>query len=51
MNRINLITLGTKDIVKSHMFFKNLGFDTSIRGTEEKPYIIFFRNERTRISF
>ena len=42
MNRLNLITLGTNDIVQSHMFFKNLGFDTSIRGTESNPYIIFF---------
>lgn len=50
MNRLNLITLGTKDIVKSHSFFKELGFDTSIRGTEENPFIIFFRNEGTRIA-
>ena len=50
MNRLNLITLGTNDIVKSHMFFKNLGFDTSIRGTESNPYIIFFKNEGTRIA-
>lgn len=50
MNRVNLITLGTKDIVKSHKFFKELGFDTSIRGTEENPFIIFFRNEGSRIA-
>ena len=50
MNRLNLITLGTKDIVKSHAFFKKLGFDTSIRGTEANPFIIFFRNEGTRIA-
>ncbi|OUB64523.1 VOC family protein [Bacillus thuringiensis] len=50
MNRLNLITLGTKDIVKSHNFFKELGFDTSIRGTESNPFIIFFRNEGTRIA-
>ena len=50
MNRLNLITLGTKDIVKSHHFFKELGFDTSIRGTESNPFIIFFRNEGTRIA-
>ncbi|MCM3740827.1 VOC family protein [Oceanobacillus luteolus] len=50
MNRVNLITLGTKDIVKSHEFYKNLGFDTSIRGTEENPIIIFFRNEGSRIA-
>ena len=50
MNRLNLITLGTKDIVKSYHFFKELGFDTSIRGTELNPFIIFFRNEGTRIA-
>lgn len=50
MNRLNLITLGTKDIVKSYNFFKKLGFDTSIRGTESNPFIIFFRNEGTRIA-
>lgn len=50
MNRLNLITLGTKDIVKSHEFFKKLGFDTSVRGPESNPAIIFFRNEGTRIA-
>lgn len=50
MNRLNIITLGTKDIVKSHRFFKQLGFDTSIRGTESNPDIIFFKNEGTRIA-
>jgi len=50
MNRLNIITLGTKNIVKSHAFFKSLGFDTSIRGPESEPYIIFFRNEGTRIA-
>ena len=50
MNRLNIITLGTKNIVKSHKFYKELGFDTSIRGTETNPFIIFFRNEGTRIA-
>ncbi len=50
MNRLNLVTLGTKDIVKAHDFFKQLGFDTSIRGTEDNPVIIFFRNEGTRLA-
>ncbi|MBD8036047.1 VOC family protein [Solibacillus sp. A46] len=50
MNRLNLITLGTKDIVKSHNFFKSLGFHTSIRGTESAPSIIFFKNEGTKIA-
>ena len=50
MNRVNLITLGTKDIVKSHQFFQELGFDTSIRGPESNPVIIFFKNEGSKIS-
>lgn len=50
MNRLNIISLGTKDIVKAHRFYKELGFDTSIRGTETNPFIIFFRNEGTRIA-
>ncbi|MDQ0229052.1 VOC family protein [Metabacillus malikii] len=50
MNRINLLTLGVKDIVKSHQFFKELGFETSIKGTEEIPAIVFFRNEGTRLA-
>jgi len=50
MNRLNIITIGTKDILKSHEFFKKLGFDTSVRGEESSPDIIFFRNEGTRIA-
>ncbi|MBM7702148.1 VOC family protein [Metabacillus iocasae] len=50
MNRLNLITLGTKDLVKSHEFFKEVGFDTSIRGETSNPSIIFFRNAGTRIA-
>ncbi|GHI01608.1 VOC family protein [Neobacillus kokaensis] len=50
MNRLNLITLGTRDIVKAYKFYKDLGFDTSIRGTESNPFIIFFRNEGSRIA-
>lgn len=49
MNRINIITLGTKNIVKAHQFYKELGFDTSVRGPESAPAIIFFKNEGTRI--
>ncbi|WP_449537646.1 VOC family protein [Ferdinandcohnia sp. Marseille-Q9671] len=50
MNRLNIITLGTKDIIKSHEFFKKLGFETSVRGPESNPAIIFFKNEGTRIA-
>jgi len=50
MNRLNIVTLGTKDIVRSHNFFKELGFETSVRGEESDPDIIFFKNEGTRIA-
>ncbi|WP_077619577.1 VOC family protein [Bacillus sinesaloumensis] len=50
MNRLNIITLGTKNIIRAHEFFKKLGFDTSIRGSESNPAIIFFKNEGTRIA-
>lgn len=50
VNRLNLVTLGTKDIVKAHSFFKELGFATSVRGPEESPFIIFFRNEGSKIA-
>ncbi len=50
MNRLNIVTLGTKDIVKSHEFFKKLGFDTSVSGEASNPDIIFFKNEGTRIA-
>ncbi|MGD6873753.1 VOC family protein [Sutcliffiella horikoshii] len=50
MNRLNIITLGTKDIMKAHQFYRDLGFDTSIRGPESAPAIIFFKNEGTRIA-
>ncbi|KAB3537295.1 VOC family protein [Alkaliphilus pronyensis] len=50
MNRLNIVTLGTKDIVKAYEFYKKLGFDTSIRGEEANPDIIFFKNEGTKIA-
>ena len=50
MNRLNLITLGTKDIVKANRFYRNLGFKTVVYGTEENPSIVFFQNEGSKIS-
>lgn len=50
MNRINIITLGTKDIVRAHEFYKKLGFATAVRGPESSPHIIFFKNEGTKIA-
>jgi len=50
MNRLNIVTLGTKDIVRSHIFYKKLGFETSVRGEDSNPDIIFFKNEGTKIA-
>lgn len=49
MNRINLITLGVKDIGKSLTFYRDgLGFQTS--ADEQNPSIVFFKNGGTRLS-
>lgn len=50
MNRVNIITLGTKNMVKAHEFYKKLGFVTSVLGSEDDPSIIFFKNEGTKIA-
>lgn len=50
MNRLNLVTLGTRNIIESHRFYKELGFDMSMIGPESSPHVIFFRNEGSRIS-
>ena len=48
MNRINIITLGVKDIKKSYNFFKRIGFEATVDETE--PTIIFFKNEGSRLA-
>lgn len=50
MNRLNIITLGTRDIVRAHRFYQKIGFETSIRGSEQNPAIIFFKNEGSKIA-
>ncbi|MEC2074086.1 VOC family protein [Alkalihalophilus marmarensis] len=50
MNRVNLITLGTKDISKAHDFYKEIGFETTVVGDPDSPDIVFFRNEGSKIS-
>jgi uncharacterized protein len=48
MNRINLITLGVKNISQSLKFYRDgLGFETSV--TEESPGIVFFKNGGTKL--
>lgn len=48
MNRINIITLGVKDVKKSCDFYKQLGFTTP--NTEENPDIVFFNNGGTKLA-
>src|SRR5690625_1940850 len=45
MSRINLITLGVKDIGKSLKFYRDIGFEASVTGDEEKTIIVFFKTE------
>jgi hypothetical protein len=49
MNRINLITLGVRDIGKSLKFYRDIGFEASVTGDEEKPVIVFFKNEGSKL--
>ena len=49
MNRVNLITLGVKDLSLSYRFYKEgLGFQTSV--SEENPSIVFFNNAGTKLA-
>lgn len=49
MNRLNLITLGVRDINESLRFYRDgLGFQTSVN--EESPGIVFFNNAGTKLA-
>lgn len=51
MNRLNLITLGVRDLTASLKFYRDgLGFDVAVRGEETNPAVIFFKNGGTKIS-
>lgn len=51
MNRLNLITLGIKDMVESLKFYRDgLGFEVLVYGDETNPDVIFFNNAGTKIS-
>lgn len=51
MNRLNLITLGVKDMVESLRFYREgLGFEVIFYGEETSPDVIFFNNGGTKIS-
>ena len=49
MNRLNIITLGVKDMKRSLQFYKGLGFETEVQ-EEDKLSIVFFKNEGTRLA-
>lgn len=49
MNRINLITLGVRDINKSLRFYRDgLGFHTP--SEEDNPAVVFFNNAGTKLA-
>ena len=48
MNRINIITLGVKDVQKSFEFYQKLGFETPNK--EEVPAIVFFNNGGSKLA-
>lgn len=49
MNRVNIITLGVKDVTKSCNFYRNgLGFETPNR--EENLSIVFFNNGGSKLA-
>ena len=51
MNRLNLITLGVKNMVESLAFYREgLGFEVVVYGDEANPDVIFFNNAGTKIS-
>lgn len=51
MNRLNLITLGVKNMKESLHFYRDgLGFEVKIYGDESNPEVIFFNNNGTKIS-
>lgn len=48
MNRINVVCLGVRDIVKARAFYRDgLGFTTP--NTEAKPDVVFFSNGGTKL--
>lgn len=49
MNRINLITLGVKDLKASLQFYKNIGFKTTNKETDDNLAIVFFNNSGTKL--
>lgn len=49
MNRINLITLGVKDLKASLKFYKQIGFKTTSKVEDKDLAIVFFDNDGTKL--
>lgn len=49
LNRINLIALGVKEIAKSLKFYRDIGFEASVVGTDHEPVIVFFKNQGSKL--
>ncbi|MDU7338809.1 MAG: VOC family protein [Clostridium sp.] len=47
MNRVNLISIGVRDMAKSLEFYKKIGFQTFEK--EKNPLIVFFNNEGSKL--
>lgn len=51
MNRLNLVTLGVKNLIASIEFYREiLGFEVIVYGEESAPNVAFFNNHGTKIS-
>lgn len=49
MNRVNLITLGVKDLQLSLLFYRDgLGFQTSVRRKIQALYFLIMRGQNLR---
>ena len=50
MDRVNIITLGTRDIAAALEFYKNMGFEATVVGDEKVPEIVFFRINGSKLA-
>src|SRR5699024_8817677 len=50
MDRINIITLGTRDIAASLEFYRNMGFEATVVGDGKVPEIVFFRISGSKLA-
>lgn len=52
MDRLNLLTLGARDIVASLTFYRDgLGFKVSVIGDEDQPSVIFSKIKGLRYRY